>query len=158
MSVIEHKRWQIESRSYRTAANRWCPRALVSLSERGRFCTHDVRALLSLTFENVRDADEFAIKMAKTWIEDKEYRPRWESSPRRLARRLDAHDLADQVNHEAGAKPRMTKDGAYAVGYFTGRLPLLPRLKRLLPFGAEPSRRQARSPALARPVDRRRHG
>lgn len=37
--------------------------------------THDVRALLSVTFDSARDADDYAVKMAKTWIEDKDYRP-----------------------------------------------------------------------------------
>jgi len=32
-----------------------------------------VRALLSVTFDTVREADDFAIKMAKTWIQDRYY-------------------------------------------------------------------------------------
>ena len=75
MSMTEHKGWQIESRSYQGDANRWCPKALVSLFQGGGFCTHDVRALLSVTFATARDADDYAAKMAKTWIEDRDYRP-----------------------------------------------------------------------------------
>jgi hypothetical protein len=75
MSMTEHKGWQIESRSYQADGNRWCPRALVSLFEGGGFCTHDVRALLSVTFATAWGADDYAVKMAKTWIEDRDYRP-----------------------------------------------------------------------------------
>ena len=75
MSMTEHKGWQIESRSYQAAANRWCPSAPVSLFQGGGFCTHDVRALLSVTFATARDADDYAAKMTKTWIEDGDYRP-----------------------------------------------------------------------------------
>jgi hypothetical protein len=76
MNVIEHKGWQIESRSYQTNANRWCPRALVSLFEGERVCTHDVRALLTVTFDTAPEADDFAVKMAKMWITERENRPR----------------------------------------------------------------------------------
>jgi hypothetical protein len=75
MAVSEHKGWRIESRSYETAGRRWCPRALVSIFDGGRFCTHDVRALLSVTFETAQDADDYAVRMAKVWIEEREYRP-----------------------------------------------------------------------------------
>ena len=71
MSVVEHKGWQIESQSFKAGGNRWCPRALVGVFEGGRLYTHDVVALLSVTFETARDADEYAIKVAKTWIEDR---------------------------------------------------------------------------------------
>ena len=71
MSVTEHKGWKIESQSYKSAGDRWCPRALVSVFEGGRFYTHDVLALLSLTFDTARDADDYAVEMAKTWIEDR---------------------------------------------------------------------------------------
>ena len=74
MSMTEHKGWQIESRSYQGDANRWCPKALVSLFQGGGFSTH-VRALLSVTFATARDADDYAAKMAKTWIEDRDNRP-----------------------------------------------------------------------------------
>ena len=75
MSAIEHRGWLIDPRSYEADGNRWCPRALVSRVDRGRFCTHDVRALLSVTFDTALDADLYAIEMAKTWIEDRDYRP-----------------------------------------------------------------------------------
>ena len=73
MSVTVHMGWQIESRSYKADGNRWWPRALVSVFEEGRLGTHDVRALLSVTFDTVRETDDFAIKMAKTWIQDRYY-------------------------------------------------------------------------------------
>ena len=75
IAVSEHKCWHIESRSYEAGGRRWCPRALVSVLDGGRFCTHDVRALLSMTFDTAWGADDYAIKMAKTWIEDRDYRP-----------------------------------------------------------------------------------
>ena len=71
MSETEHKGWQIESQSYESDSNRWCPRALVSVFEGGRFYTHNVLALLSVTFDTALDADDYAVKMAKTWIEDR---------------------------------------------------------------------------------------
>ena len=70
MSAIEHKGWQIESRSYEADGNHWFPRALVSRLHGGRLGTHDVRALLSVTFDTAEDADDYAVRMAKTWIED----------------------------------------------------------------------------------------
>ena len=75
MSAIEHRGWQIESRSYEADGNRWCPRALVSRLDGARLCTHDVRALLSVTFDTAQDADDYSVRMAKTWIEDRDYRP-----------------------------------------------------------------------------------
>ena len=70
MNVTEHQGWLIESRSYKSDGSRWCPRALVSVFEGGRFYMHDVLALLSVTFDTARDSDDYAVKMAKTWIED----------------------------------------------------------------------------------------
>ena len=75
MRVTEYKGWQIESRSYELDGHRWCPRALVSVFAGGRFCTPDVRALLSVTFDTPQDADDYAVRMAKAWIEEREYRP-----------------------------------------------------------------------------------
>jgi len=75
MIESEHRGWLIESRSYEASGNRWRPRALVSQLDGGRICTHDVRALLSLTFETVEAADEYAVRMAKAWIEDRDYQP-----------------------------------------------------------------------------------
>ena len=125
MSVIEHMGWQIESRSYETNANCWCPRALVSLFEGERVSTHDVRALLTVTFDTAPEADNFAVKMAKMWITERENRPQWASCPRRPAGRLDGQGVADhRRGHEAGAKRGI------------GRLPRLPRLIRSLLFGA----------------------
>ena len=76
MSMTGHKGWQIESRSFQAGGNRWCPRALMSVFERGGFRTHDVRALLSVTFATARDADDYADKIAKASIENRDYRPR----------------------------------------------------------------------------------
>ena len=74
MRVTVHMGWQIESRSYKADSDRWWPRALVSIFEGGRFRTHDVRALLTVTFDTARDADDYAVRMAKKWIEDNYYR------------------------------------------------------------------------------------
>lgn len=70
----EYNGWLIESRSYEANGHRWRPRALVSQLDGGRICTHDVRALLSLTFETAQAADEYAVRMAKAWIEDRDHR------------------------------------------------------------------------------------
>ncbi len=75
MSVTVYIGWQIEARSSRGDSDRWWPRALVSIFEGGRFCTHDVRALLTVTFDTAREADDYAVRMAKKWIEDSYYRP-----------------------------------------------------------------------------------
>jgi len=83
MSMTLHMGWQIEPRSYRGDFDCWCPRALVSIFEGGRFCTHDVRALLTVTFDTARDADGYAVRMAKTWIEERYYRPLSLSVPAR---------------------------------------------------------------------------
>jgi len=75
MHVTKHRGWRIESRSYESGGGRWYPRALVSVFEGGRFCTHDVRALLSVTFDTPQEANDYAVRMAKGWIEEREYRP-----------------------------------------------------------------------------------
>jgi len=74
MIESEYHGWLIESRSYEASGNRWRPRALVSQLDSGRICTHDVRALLSLTFETTQAADEYAVRMAKAWIDDRDHR------------------------------------------------------------------------------------
>jgi hypothetical protein len=71
VSATEHQGWLIEPQSYESNGNRWCPRALVSVFDGGRFYTHNVLALLSVTFDTPQDADDYAVKMAKTWIEDR---------------------------------------------------------------------------------------
>jgi len=96
MIETEHRGWLIESRSYESSGNRWGPRALVSQLHNGRICTHDVRALLSLTFETAEAADEYAVRMAKAWIEDRDYRPRSFATPSRSSR-----DDADTAPSEA---------------------------------------------------------
>ena len=75
MRLIVHMGWQIEPRSYEAGSNCWWPRALVSIFEGGRLCSHDVRALLSVTFDTAHSANEYAVRMAKRWIEDRYYRP-----------------------------------------------------------------------------------
>jgi hypothetical protein len=70
----EYNGWLIESRSYEAGGNRWRPRALVSQLDSGRICTHDVRALLSLTFETAQAADGYAVRIAKAWIDDRDHR------------------------------------------------------------------------------------
>jgi len=75
MRLTVHMGWQIEPRSYEADSDRWWPRALVSIFEAGRLCTHDVRALLTLTFDTAPEANEYAVRMAKRWIEDRYYRP-----------------------------------------------------------------------------------
>jgi hypothetical protein len=70
MRVTVYLGWQIEPQSYRGESDRWWPRALVSVVEGGRLCTHDVRALLSVTFDAAQDADDYAVRMARRWIED----------------------------------------------------------------------------------------
>jgi hypothetical protein len=57
MIETEHRGWLIKSRSLEANSNRWHPRALVSQLHNGRICTHDARALLSLTFETAEAAD-----------------------------------------------------------------------------------------------------
>src|SRR5436309_13782103 len=104
MSVIEHMGRQIESRSYETNANCWCPRALVSLFEGERVSTHDVRALLTVTFDTAPEADNFAVMMAKMWMTERENRPQWGSCLRRADGRLDGQDVADdRRGDDAGA-------------------------------------------------------
>jgi len=75
MRLTVHMGWQIEPRSYEASSGCWWPRALVSIFEGGRLCTHDVRALLSVTFDTAHEANEYAVRMAKRWIEDRYYRP-----------------------------------------------------------------------------------
>lgn len=96
MIETEHRGWLIESRSYEANGNRWQPRALVSQLDNGRICTHDVRALLSLTFETAEAADAYAVRMAKAWIEDRDYRPRSFATSSRSSR-----DDADTAPSEA---------------------------------------------------------
>jgi hypothetical protein len=74
MNATKHKGWLIESQSYESDGNRWNPRALVSAFDGGRAYTHTLLALLSVTFDAAPDADDYAVRMAKTWIEERDSR------------------------------------------------------------------------------------
>ena len=74
MNATKHKGWLIESQSYESDGKRWCPRALVSVFDGGRAYTHTLLALLSVTFDAAPDADDYAVRMAKTWIEERNSR------------------------------------------------------------------------------------
>src|SRR5215470_3161821 len=65
MRLTVHMGWQIEPRSFEADSDCWWPRALVSIFEGRRLCTHDVRALLSVTFDTAHEANEYAIRVAK---------------------------------------------------------------------------------------------
>src|SRR5262245_66546020 len=90
MRMTVYLGWQIEPRSYNDS-DRWWPRALVSIFEGGRFCTHDVRALLSVTFACERDADNYAIAMAKKWIEARYHRQLSSGASSRWGEAGDTH-------------------------------------------------------------------
>ena len=61
----------IEAQSYESDGKRWRPKVFASAVEGGTLHMRAVRAPLDVTFDNERDADAYAVTMAKKWIDDK---------------------------------------------------------------------------------------
>ena len=63
MPDVEYKGWRIEPQSYQPDGDRWRPKAMVSI--------FPVLAPPDVVFHTEQDADAYAIKMAKKWIDDR---------------------------------------------------------------------------------------
>ena len=63
MPDVQYKGWQIEPQSYQPDGDRWRPKAMVSI--------FPVLAPPGVMFDTEQDADAYAIKMAKKWIDDR---------------------------------------------------------------------------------------
>jgi hypothetical protein len=71
MGKVQHKGREIKPQSYKSDGDRWRPKALLSIFEGGNLHMHPVMAPLTVMFDTEQDADTYAIKMAKKWIDDK---------------------------------------------------------------------------------------
>jgi hypothetical protein len=67
---VQYKGRVIEAQSYESDGGRWRPKAVVSTEEGGRLHTHSVSAPLAGLFATEREADAYAVEMAKKWIDD----------------------------------------------------------------------------------------
>ncbi len=63
MPDVEYKDRRIEPQSYQPDGDRWHPKAMVSI--------FPVLAPRDVMFDTEQDADAYAIKMAKKWIDDR---------------------------------------------------------------------------------------
>jgi hypothetical protein len=63
MGEVQYKGWEIEPQSYQSDGDRWRPS--------GRLYTHPVSAPLDVMFDTEQDADAYAVKMAKKWIDER---------------------------------------------------------------------------------------
>ena len=63
MPDVEYKGWRIEPQSYQPDGDRWRSKAMVSI--------FTVLAPPDVVFDTEQDADAYAIKMAKKWIDDR---------------------------------------------------------------------------------------
>jgi hypothetical protein len=70
MEDVDYKGWIIEAQSYESDGGRWRPKALVSFSEGGTIHQRLVPAPLDITFDTEKDAEIYAVQMAKKWIDD----------------------------------------------------------------------------------------
>jgi len=68
---VHYKGWEIEAQSYESDGRRWRPKALVSAVEGGTLRMHPVSAPLATMFDTEREADAYAVEMAKKWIDDR---------------------------------------------------------------------------------------
>jgi hypothetical protein len=71
MLTLRYKTWNIEPQSYQSDANLWRPRAVVSVSDAGSLHMHTVAAPTSVMCATEHDADTFAVRMAKRWIDER---------------------------------------------------------------------------------------
>ena len=67
---IQYKGRVIEAQSYKSDGGGWRPKAVVSTKEGGSLHTHTVTAPLANLFATEREADAYAVEMAKKWIDD----------------------------------------------------------------------------------------
>ncbi len=68
---VQYKGWAIEPQSYESDGRRWRPKALVSAVDGGTLRMYPVSAPLAVMFDTEREADAYAIEMAKKWIDDR---------------------------------------------------------------------------------------
>jgi hypothetical protein len=68
---VQYKGRVIEAQSYESDGGSWRPKAMVSTEEGGGVRTHPVSAPLAVLFATERDANAYAVEMAKKWIDDR---------------------------------------------------------------------------------------
>jgi len=71
MEAAQYRGWAIEPQSYESDGRRWRPKAMVSAAEGGTLRTYPVSAPLDVMFDTEREADGYAVAMAKKWIDDR---------------------------------------------------------------------------------------
>jgi hypothetical protein len=68
---VEYKGWTIEQQSYKSERALWRPKALVSIGDGGNVHEYQVAAPPDVMYATQRDADAYAIEMAKKWIDER---------------------------------------------------------------------------------------
>lgn len=69
---IEHRCRIIEPQSYRTAGERWRPKALIIPNQGGSVRTSPVFAPPDKTFATEEEANRYAVEMAKRWVDERD--------------------------------------------------------------------------------------
>ena len=68
---VGYKGWKIEPQSLKSDGARWRPKAVVSIHEGAAIHQHHVAAPLGVMYATERDADAYAVEMAKKWIDER---------------------------------------------------------------------------------------
>jgi hypothetical protein len=69
--TAEHRGRTIEPQSYESDDGLWRPKAMVVTNEGGSVHTLPIVAHLDTTFATEREANSYAIEMAKKWIDER---------------------------------------------------------------------------------------
>ena len=68
---VEYRGCTIEVQSYGSDGDRWRPKAVVAVYDRGAVRLNTVNAPIDRLFETETEADAYSLAMAKKWIDDR---------------------------------------------------------------------------------------
>ena len=68
---VEYRGWKIKQQSYKSERALWHPKALLSIGDGGNVREYQVAAPPDVMYATERDADAYAIEMAKKWIDER---------------------------------------------------------------------------------------
>ena len=68
---VEHRGWKIKQQSSKSERALWHPKALVSIGDAGNVREYQVAAPPDVMYATERDADAYAIEVAKKWIDER---------------------------------------------------------------------------------------
>jgi len=71
MAVVKYKGRDIETQSYKSDGGRWRPKAIVITFEGASARTQPVLASADAVFDEEQQADDYALKMARKWIDER---------------------------------------------------------------------------------------